>query len=175
MPVKRIVENIVENHDKENIETLIEKTPFGQKITYDQYMKLRANYELQNRTVNQNGVTVRDSTSAWVPISDIIMLMNKVFKEDVLSVKDGFENIGIKIYYGAHNENIAKEDVSDAHCRKEEYAGLHTVMLVATNQNYNPDKGGNNPNDILDNPKKRLPGDDTYLVDGVHLCEPNCP
>jgi hypothetical protein len=72
-------------------------------------------------------------------------------------------------------ETIVKGDVVDAHCQKEEYAGLHTVMLVATNQNYNPDKGGNSPNDILDKPKSIFKEDDTYLVDGVHLCEPNCP
>jgi hypothetical protein len=162
MPVKKIVD-----------QTTDEKF-LGKEISYEQYMRLRNNYEQQNRLVNQNGVIKSDSLSAWIPITDIVTLMNNVFNTEVLKINPDFKKTGIKIYYGTHNKQILSGDVVDT-VNENKYGGLHTIMLVATNENYNPDYPSNNIDDILDKPKSSLREDDSYLVDGVHLCEPNCP
>lgn len=162
MPVKKIVE----------IPT--DERLLGKEIGYDQYMKLRNNYEQQNRLVNQNGVIKSDSLSAWIPIMDIVTLMNKVFNTEVLTINPDFEKTGIKIYYGAHDKQIKDGDVVDKKYANQ-YGGLHTIILAATNKNYNPDNPNNSKSDILDKPKSGIKTDDNYLVDGVHLCEPNCP
>lgn len=161
MPVRQIV-------------TDLDAKILGRQITFKEYEQLKENYLLQNKTVIQNGKIVADSLSAWMPLNDIVELFNKIFKDDVLTLKSGFEGVGLKMYYGAHGHKLDEIKVADQKINKILYTGLHTVMLVATNNDYNPDNARNSADDILDKPINKN-GEEGFVVDGVHLCQPNCP
>ena len=159
MPVRQIV-----NDDKIGIT--------GVEISQKEFLKLKQNYVDQKRVAFQGVLPVLDSLEAWVSLDDIIELVNRKF-QGALTLNPIFNDIGIKIFYGAHGDDISEIKIADTKYDKSLYRGLHTVILGLT-KDYDPNKTSEEIARLHITPQVFINADDS-LVDGVHLCEPNCP
>lgn len=166
MPVRQIVEDGMLQPQGGPL------SPFGAKITKEELNILKQNYKNQNRKVVHDGKKVSDANEAWIPLSDLINMVNITYGEGSLKLDANLSGIGVKIFYGAHGNSEKEISVADKKVPAKMYIGLHTVMLALT-KDYDPDKEVSELLSLGINPTV-LDRVNDYLVDGVHLCPYNC-
>ena len=137
-------------------------------------MKMKEEYEKTFRKSSTENLRKKFPARPWIEEVQSAW----VSKKELLALLEDNKANGLRIHYGCHHENTHEDP-------RQDYHGLHNVILVATVDSVNPDNPTlkNSVDQLKNTAKDEQPKSAAQIAgsykgkggDLIPLCPPNCP